>query len=49
MPQPNKVIKYLLDIEAIISELEIIIEYHESNYSSFESNFIAIRAVEKTL
>ena len=49
MPQPNKVIKYLLDIEAIISELEIIIEYHESNYSSFESNFIAIRAVERDL
>jgi uncharacterized protein with HEPN domain len=49
MPQPNKVIKYLLDIEAIISELEMIIEYHESNYSSFESNFITIRAVERDL
>lgn len=47
--QPNKVLKYILDIEAVIVELEQIIELHEGNYDVFSRSFIAIRAVERDL
>ncbi len=47
--QPKSVLKYLLDIESIISELESIVEMHEMDYTKFSESFIAIRAVERDL
>lgn len=49
MQQPNKVLKYLLDIESIIQELEDILSHHNSNYENFSSDFISVRAVERDL
>jgi uncharacterized protein with HEPN domain len=49
MLQRNEMLKYLLDIESIISELEKIIEHHNSDYNDFLVNFISIRAVERDL
>ena len=49
MQQRNEVLKYLLDIESIIFELEKIIQHHHSDYNNFQSNFISIRAVERDL
>lgn len=46
---PKSVLKYLLDIEAIISELESIIELHEMDYTKFSESFISVRAVERDL
>lgn len=45
---PKAILKYVLDIESIISELEHIIELHD-DYGKFSSSFIAIRAVERDL
>jgi hypothetical protein len=33
MQQRNEILKYVLDIESIIVELEKIIEHHKINYS----------------
>ena len=49
MQQHNEKLKYLLDIQAIVSELENILIFLENDYSNFTSNFIAIRAVEREL
>ena len=49
MQQRNEKLKYLLDIESIIFELEKIIAFHKSDYFDFEANFISIRAVERDL
>lgn len=49
MQQPNQILKYLLDIESIIRELEIIIQHHQSDYVDFSENFISVRAVERNL
>lgn len=49
MLRRNELLKYLLDIESIITELEKIIAHHNSDYTSFESSFISIRAVERDL
>ncbi len=46
---PKAVLKYLLDIESMISELEQIVDLHDSDYNKFSSNFISIRAVERDL
>ncbi|MEX0810723.1 MAG: DUF86 domain-containing protein [Chitinophagales bacterium] len=46
---PKSTLKYLLDIESIITELENIIELHDRDYSKFSSDFISIRAVERDL
>ncbi|WP_108425447.1 DUF86 domain-containing protein [Flagellimonas amoyensis] len=42
-------LKYILDIESIILELEHITEHHKHDYNNFSSNFISIRAVERDL
>jgi uncharacterized protein with HEPN domain len=47
--QRNILLKYLLDIEAVIFELELIIERHNSDYNKFVSDFISVRAVERDL
>ena len=41
--------KYLLDIQSIVQELDKILVYLENDYNNFNSNFIAIRAVEREL
>jgi uncharacterized protein with HEPN domain len=45
----KKEIKYLLDIDSIIIELERIMDVHNSNYQEFSTNFISVRAVERNL
>jgi uncharacterized protein with HEPN domain len=47
--QRKEVLKYILDIEAVIDELEKITEMIEYDYVKFSSNFVAIRAVERDL
>jgi uncharacterized protein with HEPN domain len=49
MQPRNKLLKYLLDIESIITELDKIIAHHNSDYTSFVLSFISIRAVERDL
>jgi uncharacterized protein with HEPN domain len=46
---PKEVLKYILDIESVIVELEKVIELHSNNYSKFSSNFMALRTVERDL
>jgi uncharacterized protein with HEPN domain len=45
----NQKLKYILDIESVIGELEQIIELHDGNFQKFVSSFIALRAVERDL
>ncbi len=49
MQPHNEKLKYLLDIQSIIEELDKILVFLEIDYISFNSNFIAIRAVERDL
>lgn len=44
-----KVLKYLLDIESIISEIEIIKTSVGNDFSAFNDNVILQRAVEREL
>ncbi|MBY5959825.1 DUF86 domain-containing protein [Membranicola marinus] len=45
----KEILKYILDIETVISELEDIIEMHDHEYEKFNENFVSIRAVERDL
>ncbi len=47
--QPNELLKYLLDIESVITELDKIIEIHSRDYKQFSENFMAVRATERDL
>lgn len=49
MQQHNKILKYILDIESIIQELEFILDLHNNDYNKFCENFISVRAVERDL
>jgi uncharacterized protein with HEPN domain len=49
MPLHNRTLKYLLDIESIILELEKILNHHNYDYSDFSQQFISVRAVERDL
>lgn len=49
MQQRNKLLKYILDIEAIIQELEDILNHHNNDYKDFQTSFISVRAVERDL
>jgi uncharacterized protein with HEPN domain len=44
-----KLLKYILDIESIISEIEIIKSKLDNNYLNFKHDFISRRAVERDL
>ena len=46
---PKEVLKYILDVESVIEELENVISLHSSDYTKFSSNFMAIRTVERDL
>lgn len=42
-------LKYILDIEQVIQELELILKEANSDFSIFQSNIILIRATERNL
>jgi uncharacterized protein with HEPN domain len=44
-----KLLKYILDIESIIHEIEFIKEKSENNFISFKSDIILQRAIERDL
>lgn len=49
MQQRNHLLKFILDIESMIGELELIMVKNETNYQNFAADFISIRAVERDL
>ncbi len=49
MQQHKKILKYLLDIESIIQELDKIIDHHQKDFNDFQQSFISVRAVERDL
>ncbi|PZV86431.1 hypothetical protein CLV31_102331 [Algoriphagus aquaeductus] len=46
---PRELLKLILDIESIISEIEEVIEISSKDYSKFCNNFLAVRTVERNL
>jgi len=46
---PKELLKYILDIESLIDELENVIRFHSRDYTKFSSNFMAVRTVERDL
>jgi len=48
MPR-NEVLKYLLDIESVIDELEQIVRMSSRDYEKFSTSFLAVRATERDL
>jgi uncharacterized protein with HEPN domain len=44
-----KILKYLLDIQSIISEIELIKTKTNNNFNQFKSDFILQRAIERDL
>jgi uncharacterized protein with HEPN domain len=46
---PKEVLKYLLDIESIIDELEKVKSLNVRDYEKFSSDFMAVRTVERDL
>ncbi len=46
---PKEILKYILDIESIIEELEKVIDSNSADYTAFSSNFMAVRTVERDL
>lgn len=46
---PKKALKYLLDMEQLIRELEDVVAICERDYFKFNANFMAIRATERNL
>ncbi|MCF8277237.1 MAG: DUF86 domain-containing protein [Flavobacteriales bacterium] len=48
MPR-SLVLKYILDIESVIEEIEQVITLCDSNYETFTQNFMAIRTLERNL
>lgn len=49
MQQHKKILKYLLDIDSIIEELDKILDHHQMDFNDFQQSFISIRAVERDL
>jgi uncharacterized protein with HEPN domain len=47
--QRERLLKYLLDIEQIIGEIEHISERYEGGYNEFRKDWVAIRAIERQL
>jgi len=45
----RKIQKYLLDIDSVIEELELIINHHQRDFNDFHQNIISVRAVERDL
>ena len=47
--QRNELLKYILDIEAVINELEQIVVICDKNFFTFSENFMAVRSTERNL
>lgn len=45
----QKLLKYLLDIQSVVRELESILYRVDHDYETFQKDFMAIRAVERDL
>ena len=45
----HKILKYLLDIESVILEIEAIKSKSENNFTNFKSDIILQRAIERDL
>jgi uncharacterized protein with HEPN domain len=45
---PDKTLKYILDMESILQEIDLVKEKY-SNYESFSNDFIVVRAIERQL
>jgi len=43
----EQVLKYLLDIEQAIGEIEQIAAHYDGNFKEFQKDWIAIRALER--
>jgi len=46
---PKEVLKYILDIESVVEELDEVVKIHSKDYHKFSSNFMAVRTVERDL
>jgi uncharacterized protein with HEPN domain len=46
---PDELLKYLLDIESVIDEIEGVIEHCGHDFQKFEEDFMAVRTVERDL
>ena len=47
--QRNKILKYILDIESVIQEIESVEVQYMNSFKEFSENFMAIRTVERDL
>ena len=47
--QRDRLFKYVLDIEAVIEEIEQVQEECDNNFNKFSENFMAVRTVERDL
>lgn len=47
--QRSTVLKYILDIESVITEIEFVVHECENNYELFQKNVMAIRTIERDL
>lgn len=45
----SKALKYILDIQSMLDELERVQEAHSRDYTKFSANFMAVRTVERNL
>lgn len=41
--QPSRLLKYLLDIQSAISEIEQVRKLCQNDFAQFEQNFMAVR------
>ncbi|MGB3588028.1 MAG: HepT-like ribonuclease domain-containing protein [Tunicatimonas sp.] len=46
---PKEILKYILDIESAIEELDEVVNMYGKDYRKFSSNFMAVRTVERDL
>lgn len=47
--QHNKMLKYILDIESIIAEIDAVCKMYGNDFERFKDDFLAKRAVERQL
>ncbi len=47
--QRNQLLKYVLDIESVITEIEQVCDKYGDNFNKFNNDFLAKRAVERQL
>lgn len=47
--QHSKLLKYILDIESVIAEIEQVCKRYDDDFNKFNEDFLAKRAVEREL